>query len=330
MIIKNFKEKLKMVLEKGDILSDYKRWLKSYLRNAKHREVSKNSLLIYNRVFSKLEDFIKEQGDAQKMSDIDKEFILSFLEYFEEKSEVSRFSTKTKTLYISVLKSLFIYISDNNNDFYTYEKEFKGILPKKANKSKKLNYLNDSDVNRLLEYLNSNLDEKKHYSYIHSLGIKLMLFAGLRVSEVLSLTLENIQISDLKNSDGEHDFYEIYLLDTKSKEEQVALIQIKHIEREMLYFRALQDEEEYVFKAKSAKTPINRSNFYISVSNIMKKLNIKKKGLHIFRHTCAMQLFRKTGNLLVLKETLRHSDIKTTMIYAHAEKRDIAEAMRDE
>ncbi len=318
-----------MVLEKGDILKDYKRWLKSYLRNAKHREVSKNSLLIYNRVFSKLEDFIKEQGDAEKMSDIDKEFILSFLEYFEDKSQVPQFSTKTKTLYISVLKSLFIYISDNNDDFYTYEKEFKGILPKKANKSKKLNYLNDTDVTKLLEYLNSNLNENKHYSYIHALGIKLMLFAGLRVSEVLSLTLENIQISDLKNRDDENDFYEIHLLDTKSKEEQVALIQIKHIELEMLYFQALQEEDEFIFKAKNAKIAINRSNFYVSITNIMKKLNIKKKGLHVFRHTCAMRLFRKTGNLLVLKETLRHSDIKTTMIYAHAEKRDIAEAMRD-
>ena len=60
----------------------------------------------------------------------------------------------------------------------------------------------------------------------------------------------------------------------------------------------------------------------------MEKLNIRGRGLHIFRHTCAMQLFRKTENLLVLKETLRHSDIKTTMIYAHAEKRDIANAMR--
>lgn len=60
----------------------------------------------------------------------------------------------------------------------------------------------------------------------------------------------------------------------------------------------------------------------------MEKLKIDNRGLHVFRHTCAMQLFRKTGNLLVLKETLRHSDIKTTMIYAHAEKRDIADAMR--
>ena len=317
-----------MKLEKGDILSDFRRWLKSYLRNAKHREVSKNSMIIYNRVFEKLEAFIIEQDEAEKITEIDKEFILSFLEYFEENAKVERFSTKTKTLYISVLKSLFVYISDNNDDFYTYEKEFKGIMPKKANKSKKVSYLSDSDVEKLLEYMSNALESKKHYAYIHALGIKLMLFAGLRISEVLSLTLEDIQISDLSNKDGEKDFYEIHLKDTKSKEEQTALIKIEHIEQEIDYFKSFQDEDEPIFRAKNSEKQINRSNFYVSVSTIMSKLKIKGRGLHILRHTCAMQLFRKTGNLLVLKETLRHSDIKTTMIYAHAEKRDIADAMR--
>jgi integrase/recombinase XerD len=317
-----------MRLEKGDILIDFRRWLKSYLRNAKHREVSKNSMIIYNRVFDKLEEFIIEQDEAEKITEIDKEFILSFLEYFEENAKVERFSTKTKTLYISVLKSLFVYISDNNDDFYTYEKEFKGIMPKKANKSKKVSYLSDSDVEKLLAYITNSLESKKHYAYIHALGIKLMLFAGLRVSEVLSLTLEDIQISDLSNNDGEKDFYEIHLKDTKSKEEQTALIKIEHIEEEIAYFKALHAEDESIFRAKNSEKLINRSNFYVSISTIMSKLNIKGRGLHILRHTCAMQLFRKTGNLLVLKETLRHSDIKTTMIYAHAEKRDIADAMR--
>lgn len=317
-----------MKLEKGDILKDYQRWLKSYLRNAKHREVSENSMIVYKRVFSKLEEFIKEQGEAEKLSEIDNEFILSFLEYYEENSKNKKFSTKTKTLYISVLKSLFVYISDNNDDFYTYEKEFKGILPKKANKHKKVSYLSDDDVQTLLDYLNDNLNNQKHYSYIHSLGIKLMLFSGLRISEVLSLKLENIQISEIENSQHEKDFYELHLLDTKSKEEQVALIKIEHIKTEMQYFENINKDNEFIFKAKNAKNPMNRSNFYVSVNKIMKSLNIKRKGLHVFRHTCAMQLFRKTGNLLVLKETLRHSDIKTTMIYAHAEKRDIADAMR--
>lgn len=317
-----------MKLEKSNILSDFRRWLKSYLRNAKHREVSKNSLLIYKRVFEKLELFIQEQDEAEKISDVDSEFILSFLEYFEENSRVETFSTKTKTLYISVLKSFFVYISDNNDEFYTYEKEFKGIMPKKANKSKRVSYLSDTDVDKLLKHLDAQLLTNKHYCYIHSLGIKLMLFSGLRISEVLSLTLEDIRISDLLNREQEKDFYEIHLKDTKSKEEQTALIKIKHIEKEMDYFSSLQSEDEYIFKAKSSKNIINRSNFYVTVNTIMKTLNIKGRGLHILRHTCAMQLFRKTGNLLVLKETLRHSDIKTTMIYAHAEKRDIAEAMR--
>jgi len=60
----------------------------------------------------------------------------------------------------------------------------------------------------------------------------------------------------------------------------------------------------------------------------MNKAGITKQGLHIFRHTCAMQLYRKSKDILVTKEKLRHSDIKTTMIYAHAERSDVAEAMR--
>ena len=298
------------------------------MRNAKHREVSKNSLYVYTRVLSKLELYISEQDEIEKLTEIDQEFILSFLEYFEENSKVNQFSTKTKTLYISVLKSFFVYVSDNNDEFYTYEKEFKGIMPKKANKGKKISYLSDKEVKDILSYLQRKVAEKKHYAYIHSLGIKLMLFAGLRVSEALSLKVKHINLSDLRDANGMQDFYEIHLEETKSKEEQTALIKKSHIEEEFGYFRNLYKDNDYIFKAKSGLNPINRSNFYVSVNKIMKIVGVRGRGLHIFRHTCAMQLFRKTGNLLVLKETLRHSDIKTTMIYAHAEKRDIADAMR--
>lgn len=244
-----------MILEKGNILSDYNRWLKAYLRNAKHREVSKNSMLVYNRILHKLKDYIVEQGEVQQLKEIDQEFILSFLEYFEDSSKKQNFSTKTKTLYISILKSFFVYISDNNDEFYTYEKEFKGIMPKKINRRKKINYLSDNDVNTILKYLNNNLiDSRKHYNYIHALGIKLMLFSGLRVSEVLHLKLGNIKVSELTNSEGIKDFYEIHLEDTKSKEEQTALIKIKNIEKEINYFKMLYKNHEYFFKGKIVKS----------------------------------------------------------------------------
>jgi len=319
-----------MVLErKKKIIPDYNRWLKSYLRNAKHREISKNSMVVYNRVLSNLTKYIEEQDEIDRITEIDTEFILSFMEELEENSKNGKFSTKTKVLYLSVLKSFFGYISDNNDDFYTYEKEFKGIMPKNKNKRKKITYLSDSEVDNILAYLNERIDSsKRDYDYIYSLGIKLMLFSGLRISEVLNLKLEDIRVSDLSNKENEKDFYEIYLKDTKASEEQVALIKKEHIEAEIAYFMGFKSHNEPIFKGRKSKNRINRSNFYTSVNKIMKKLEIRGRGLHIFRHTCAMQLFRKTGNLLVLKETLRHSDIKTTMIYAHAEKRDIAEAMR--
>jgi len=320
---------ISMVLEKNGVLKDYKRWLKSYMRSAKHREVSKNSFLVYERVLKRLEKYIKKQKDIKSIKEIDREFLFSFLEYFEKKSKVDNFSTKTKTLYISILKSFFIYVSDNNDEFYTYENEFKGMMPKKINKAKQLTYLLDSETEVLLNYLDDKVKNRGgHYDYIYSFAIKLMLFSGLRVSEVLNLKLENIILSELTDSKGIKDFYELNLLNTKSKEDQIALIKVQDIDEELNYFKNIWNENEYIFRGKKSILPINRVNFYVSVNKIMDKNGIKGRGLHIFRHTCAMQLFRKTGNLLVLKETLRHSDIKTTMIYAHAQKRDIADAMR--
>jgi integrase/recombinase XerD len=314
-----------MVLDSGDILNDFDRWVVAFNRNARHREIAKSSLEIYNRIIKKLKEFILEKN-IKSLRDINQDFILEFLEYLEDNSKVNRYATKTKILYISILRSFFMYISNNNDELYTYENEFKGIVPKNKNKSKKLKYLSEDNVKKLIEYLDNNLNKNRHYSYIHSLGIKLMLFAGLRISEVLNLRLEDIYISDLKNENGERDFYEIYLRDTKSKEEQIALIKISHIKKELEYFTKL--NRKYIFQGKNSTKIINRSNFYVSVGKIMKKLNINQKGLHLFRHTCAMGLYRKTGNILVVKETLRHADIKTTMIYAKAEKSDIAKAMR--
>jgi len=124
------------------------------------------------------------------------------------------------------------------------------------------------------------------------------------------------------------DIYEINLPETKSGEEQTALIKIEDIKEELEYFRNRIGKNILIFTSKKNHSPIHRSNFYVGVKGIMTKAGINKKGPHIYRHTCAMQLYRKSRDILVTKEKLRHSDIKTTMIYAHAEKSDVANAMR--
>jgi integrase/recombinase XerD len=320
-----------MHLNRGTIEEDYARWLKSYMRHLKYKDISKNTLSVYTRILYQLLEFIENQNFAKKLQDLDKDFFLDFIDYREENSRNGVFSKKTKQLYISVLKSYFVYISDNNDEFYTFENEFK-ISIKTANKGKKVKYLTDEEVDIIIEYLDfSKMNRGSYYDFIYAFGIKLMLYAGLRISEVLSLKLYDISISDLLDNNGNRDIYEIHLESTKSGEEQTALVKIEDIQEELEYFQNYYEEYEenaYIFKAYQKDTLIHRSNFYISANNIMKKSGLNKKGLHIYRHTCAMQLYRKSKDILVTKEKLRHSDIKTTMIYAHAEKSDVANAMR--
>lgn len=318
-----------MDLARGTIKEDYQRWLKSYMRHLKYKDVSQNTLSVYTRMLNQLLEFIENQDFVKKLQDLNKDFFLDFIDHREENSKNGVFSKKTKQLYISVLKSFFVYISDNNDEFYTFENEFK-ISIKSVNKGKKVKYLTEKEISIILSHLNDScINRGTYYDFIYAFGIKLMLYAGLRISEVLSLRLDNISISDLLDANGHRDIYEIHLERTKSGEEQTALVKIEDIQEELEYFKEYyQDETSFIFKAYKKETLIHRSNFYIGTKNIMQKAGLNKKGLHIYRHTCAMQLYRKSKDILVTKEKLRHSDIKTTMIYAHAEKSDVANAMR--
>ena len=319
---------VRMVLEKLGIEGDYSRWLKSYKRHLKYKEISQNTSILYMRILNALEIYLLTREYLCILSDLDKEVFLDFIEYQEEKSKHGVFSKKTKQLYVSVLKSFFVYISDNNDSFYTFENEFKMPI-KGANKSKKVKYLSDMEVQTIIEYLDIQSQSRgSYYDYIYAFGIKLMLFAGLRISEVLNLKMQDFQLSQLLDMQGRQDMYEIHLAHTKAGEEQTALIKVLDIEKELQFFRDISSKECFIFLSSKNKKPIHRSNFYISVKNIMQKAGLDKKGLHIYRHTCAMQLYRKSKDILVTKEKLRHSDIKTTMIYAKAEKNDIAKAMR--
>jgi integrase/recombinase XerD len=189
-------------------------------------------------------------------------------------------------------------ISDNNEELYTFENEFK-ISINSTKKITKVKYLTDEEVSNIIEYLEDmRINRGSYYDYIYSLGIKLMLYGGLRISEVLNLKLNDFTISDLRDKNGYQDIYEIHLQDTKSGEEQTALIKIEDIEEELDYFKSLYIICGSIFKSKTKKSRIHRSNFYVSVKKIMQKAGIDKKGLHIYRHTCAMQVFkmlRKNG-----------------------------------
>ena len=327
-----------MVLQTGTISKDFQRWYKSYLRYMNHQEHKENTFLVYVRILDEFGKFLKKDKEVKVLKDIKKDTFLSFIEELEEKhleksKENKRYAAKTKGLYIAILKSFFEYINNNCDPdekgiVYSFEREFKGLAPKKVNKKKKVKYLNDDEIVNIIDYVNLSIEEGTHYDYIHSLAIKLMIFAGLRVTEMLNLLLKEIYISDIVNDKGEKDFYEIWLGETKSGEEQISLIKKEYIEKELGYFANIIGQDEFIFKGLGAEHRIDRSNMYKTVRKVYEKAGIKRKGLHILRHTAAVTLHRKTGDIVNVKELLRHSSLDTTMIYVKVEKRDLARGLR--
>lgn len=52
------------------------------------------------------------------------------------------------------------------------------------------------------------------------------------------------------------------------------------------------------------------------------------QATHVLRHTFATDFMRKGGNILDLKETLGHSKIEQTMIYAHFSPNHLSSVVR--
>jgi site-specific recombinase XerD len=61
---------------------------------------------------------------------------------------------------------------------------------------------------------------------------------------------------------------------------------------------------------------LSRVEVYILTKNIYKRALIAKTGVHMLRHTKARNMVNSGINLVSIQETLGHSDIKTTAIYA--------------
>lgn len=135
----------------------------------------------------------------------------------------------------------------------------------------------------------------------HKLMVETALLTGLRPSELLALKVEDI------------DFFEHTILVKSTKTYQDRIIPIgKELSQKLQY---------WIYKKKISNRifPYNPDWFAV----ILRKAS-KKIGFHVtpymLRHTFATQYIENGGNLLMLKNILGHSNIKTTESYVHESK----------
>ena len=80
-------------------------------------------------------------------------------------------------------------------------------------------------------------------------------------------------------------------------------------------------------KDKGKRFPVTYSGLRGAIQTAFRHAGITDFKIHDLRHDFASKLLRRTNNLALVKDALAHSDIKSTLRYAHVLGDDIARGM---
>jgi len=145
--------------------------------------------------------------------------------------------------------------------------------------------------------------------------LELLYAAGLRVSELINLSVANISL------DGGY----VRCFGKGSKERLVpigdeAKLKIKNYlkERDFL-LRKTRKNTEILFISEKGEG-ISRQDVYLLVKNLGKLVN-KHITPHTIRHSFATHLLENGADLRIVQELLGHCDVSTTQLYTHISKK---------
>jgi len=250
------------------------------------RNSYENDLKVYK-------EFLNKRG-INSVSKIRSEDIKDFLKVRsnEESSTIAHNLTVIKNFHTYLLKE--DIVKSNVSEFIDRPKLRKS-LPKT---------LSVEDVDKLLD-----IKLESSFDYRNKAMLELMYGCGLRVSELVNLTLNDI---DMTNS-------LIRIFGKGSKEREIPIG-----EYSIYYLKEYLNVRDSLLKGKPCnKLFLNNHGSSISRQGFFKMLKqlLKEKGLntdvspHTLRHSFATHLINRGADLRSIQEMLGHSDISTTKIY---------------
>lgn len=314
-------------LTTDNLINDLERWFNLYKNHINSLSYAKNTIILYNSHIDYFIEYMRQYQDDTTMKDIKTVHLTNFLYYVEnlnlKKRKNRNHSKSTKDSYIKSIRSFFTFISDNNEELYTYDKIFKNLYTTDTSQQQdKIVHLNDDEVIKLMNTLQRQKSASKnsHIAFRNSLLIKLMLYGGLRISEALELSMKDI-VFDLQRN--------LYVLNIigKGSKKQTAHISVDIIDDELCFYKELNySANKFLFTTSSGKQ-LKRDEAYRIVNSIYKKALISKTGLHILRHTFAMRLTQNGESPFVIQRLLRHNSLATTTVYAKANISDMGQAL---
>ncbi len=254
------------------VLSHFKQWLQS------EKQIAESTAKLYSQLAGKA---LREIGRAMP-SDADVE---SYREAMRSNgnSASSRFNTLT---------ALQHWFGFNGN-----EVRFK--KPKRQKKSP--TYLTESEARRLLEACENAKEEAI---------ISMLLYSGLRVSELCALDRTDIDFDDKL----------IHVRKGKGNTDEYVAVDSEALECARTLLTERRDSKPFLF-ANRRGSRYTRKGIALIVKAVAERAGIGKHVTpHVLRHTLATNLLKNGCSLPFIQQQLRHRQIETTMVYLHSDK----------
>lgn len=278
------------------ILSEYLEYVEV------EKGLSENTVDAYRRDLSAFIEFCHNDG-ATDIVDISRNNISDFILNLRE----NNFNPRSVVRKIASLRGFFKWLCANEyitiNPTQTLEQP---KLPKRLPKV--------MTVEEITEILNSDLNKEE------SVIVELLYGCGLRVSELVNLKLNNIDISAK--------YIQCYGKGSKERvvpfgsKAQIALKNYFKYRDLIVLKNKLPDTKILLLKDDGKK--VSRQDVYNFIRKQGEKIH-KHISPHTLRHSFATHLLENGADLRVVQELLGHSDVSTTQLYTHITKKRLKE-----
>ncbi|WP_411895457.1 site-specific tyrosine recombinase/integron integrase [Winogradskyella sp. A2] len=261
--------------------TNYKTCPESFLDKLEIKRYANNTVRSYVSCFERFINFYdNKEIDELNESDV-REYIRSLVQNNWSNSYINQSINSIKFYYEVVLGM--------PNRFYKIER---------PRKEKKLpTVLSPSEVKSLIN-ATSNMK--------HRCIVSLLYSAGLRRSELLNLTLTDIDSERML----------IKVVDSKGKKDRFTLLAQSTLEDLRIYYKEFRPKN-YLFEGQKTERYSATSVAKI-IANAVAKTKIKKHvTAHTLRHSFATHLLENGTDLRYIQLLLGHSSTKTTEIYTH-------------
>jgi len=173
-------------------------------------------------------------------------------------------------------------------------------------------FLSKAEQDRFFEALQADLARIRDYTLF-----AVMLYTGLRVSEVVNIRLKDIQDDQLVIRDSKTGPGKGYL-----RKKLITLLDV--------YLASLKSplgREDYIFQSKQRRR-LSVRMVQLLIKKYLRLAGIRKDlAPHSLRHTFAANLMKGSGNLGIVQRSLRHKHIQSTMRYSHIGDEDLKNAV---